>query len=291
LTVSANVISHRVKESPEEIRAFWTPERMKMAKPMPVPEEILVDTSSIEVGEPGSSKPSPSPGSGAPHWNKTSEWSPVVVTNPGSTPWSAVGKVYYTIDDAYFQCSGSQIGNNTVLTAAHCVYYYGAWASYFVFHPDYPNGGSFYPSWLYAQYNFINGYNFAYDVGMVTFGSTAHFTWWTGSAWNQPISSSSLFVSVGYPASAPYDGNTMYLCLGNAVVPQTVPIDGTVEMLNAMTGGSSGGPWWNLQLSSWYANGVNSFAPVAAPGYMYTPYFATWYQTMFYSVLNAQMNP
>lgn len=294
-TVSeAKVISHVVKETPEEILAYWTPERMKAAIPMPLPKEVFVDSSSVVVGKPGFSEPSP-PAASDVETPQNLVGSPTPVPNPGTFPYIVVGKVFMTIGGIQYVCSGSSIQSNTVLTAGHCVFGYPNWASYFAFYPDYPNLAGSAATHLYAQTAFTNSSspNFAYDAGMATFGTTAHFNsiGWSGTAWNQAVTSSTPFNALGFPAASPYNGNVMYQVTGNAVIPQTIGYAGTVEILNGMTGGCSGGPWWNLQLSGGpYANGANSFVYTSQPNYMYSSYYAQWFGDMYNYVIPLQLS-
>ena len=110
----SSIVVHAVHSRPH-LRAFWTPERMRQAKPL----------SLITLSKPGGTAVQAggvSPAAAAPSARGTDTGDPTVYPN------SANGIVYGYYDDPVdpfaYQCSGSVINTptgNVVLTAGHCV--------------------------------------------------------------------------------------------------------------------------------------------------------------------------
>ena len=113
LVLAAPANAHKVKQSPSEVRAYWTAERMRDAVPV----------------EKAKRQERAKPGGGT-----TSSWSTVAVTNWTTDPsLLAHGKVFFS-DGAYnYVCSGTLVQDTTgsiVWTAGHCVHPGGAGAYY-----------------------------------------------------------------------------------------------------------------------------------------------------------------
>jgi len=297
--VGANVapfVSHKISESEAEILAYWTPERMQSAIPMPLERDV----SSGQIGEPVGPD-------GPPDFTKPSEGlnkmtqdndslllgAPVPVANPNTYPWSVIGKVFFTRGGLNYVCSGTAVNSNTVLSAGHCVYSAGVWATSFAFYPAWPTTTpAFAATRLYTSSAWVSG-SYSGDYSAATFGTVAKFNalgWW-GTTWNAAIVSGTPFIAYGYPQAAPYNGNVKYQASGGAVVPQIPVVNaGTVEMYeNSMTGGCSGGPWANQNIGANYANGVNSFGYGGWSGYMYSPYFDTAFGSWINYVISVQL--
>ncbi len=144
----------RAKAEHERIVAYWTPERMKAAKPRDF--EKQPDGSFRQVATPkgkpsGGSKDKPGRGGGG--GGTTTD--PLVPITSGSS-WTAggqvlarTGKVYFTMGGSGYVCSGAVAddGNTSgatsiVLTAAHCVNDQtkadgSGWADKWIFIPDF----------------------------------------------------------------------------------------------------------------------------------------------------------
>jgi len=86
------------------------------------------------------------------------------------------------------------------------------------------------------------------------------------------------YEAYGYPAAAPFNGQTIKSCAGTAqsdiyggTQSQRIPCD--------MTGGSSGGPWFTGGLQ----NSLNSFGYNGLKNQMFGPYFGSAIQTAYNS--------
>jgi hypothetical protein len=179
------VVSHQVsQEAMQATATYWTPERMRAAKPapMPVPGEGV---GVADVGVPGT----PGAVKGGPGGSQTSallsedEFAALAYTGAlaedaaaaptangynyppphntyniltslyGTTsstyPYRVVGKVFFTQNMINYVCSGSSIGGRAVLTAGHCVSDgSNTWNTNTTFVPSYRNNVRPYGTWV-----------------------------------------------------------------------------------------------------------------------------------------------
>jgi len=296
MTVSSftdkDIVSVPSRETADDALLYWTDDRMRSAIPIePIDTAPSDSRDTIPDGPAEFSK-----GNRAllGTQEKVMAGDPTEVSDYKSWPYLVVGKVFFTRNKKNYVCSGSQIQSNTILTAGHCVNNKteGGWSTNFIFCPNYPFGTCVSARWLYAWNSWTNSMQWPYDYAMCTFGGKQTFFSWSGTGWNQPITKSTQLEALGYPAAAPYDGQKMYQVTSTAVVPETISVGGTMELANTMTGGCSGGPWWNLNLGMGpYANGLNSFKKFGKPQFMYSPYFDSSFKTLFFYVTGIQFNP
>jgi V8-like Glu-specific endopeptidase len=197
--------------------------------------------------------------------------------NNWSAPATTTGKVFFTDHrGGNWVCSGSLVNTpaqDAVITAGHCVYGTAGgelpagetWHSNWVFAPDYSNGSAPYGYWtarqLWTMTNYaING-DEQDDIGAAILNRNSAgqkpvaLLGGQGYAWNQ--NSTQYVYDFGYPAAAPFNGQTLQECDGVAGWNGWWWVD--MEMLNCnFTGGSSGGPWLISFNGHWgYINSVN----------------------------------
>jgi len=288
-----------VQENAEEIAAYWTPERIKSAKPLDLERpfnvsEILekIDPKAMPGRVDGSS---PSNGD---TMNDTSvlypcSFSAGYAPNYNTYPWITVGKVFFSQGGLNYVCSGASINNYGIVTAGHCVYSLslGQWSSNFVFVPAY-NGGnrpygtySAYQLWVLTSY--ITTGSECYDYAFVATCKVSGLTvgqrvGWLGMTWNAGFGQ--YWTSLGYPQAAPFDGNWNYWAAGYLCDQDS---SCTFGIGSQTTGGASGGPLVVGWQSSNYVNGVNAYKYIspAQPNEIYSPYFDgnvyTVYQAAF----------
>jgi V8-like Glu-specific endopeptidase len=259
-----------------DIDAYWTPERMRDATPLPIerPEH--------SPGLPDRSDPPPPPIIIPPNLpdslNLAATAAADPVQNPKQWPYSAIGKLFMTFKNKDFVGSGFAVtGSKSVLmTAGHCVYSdsLGGWANRVIFCPSYVNGETptrFFNVRVIASRGWINNHDYNYDFGAVVVSGDMYTNRGNlGLTFNQPYYSGR-WTSVGYPDDPPYPGHTMYQTTGDYARWSSW----TVAMNNNnMTRGCSGGPW-QLAGQPGMINGLNSYRFANEPDYMYTPYFST----------------
>ena len=270
-------------QSAAEIVAYWTPERMKSAKPMELPvapagdgEAVALDAGS--VGEPGAA-PGAAPGGKllpAPNIEAleasaslTHSMDPNADYPPPYQRWtwfgrytaypmSTIGKMFFSQGGSNFVCSGATIHRDRVATAGHCVSNgSGVFSSNVLFCPSYNAGGvnptrGCWPGLNLATYSaWHNSGDIDYDLGAIYTGtngtvhnnSIGNVTGWLGRAWNWSGESN---FSFGYPAANPFPGYHIIACVGPHWynVNWNNPDPPHSKYIGCdATGGTSGGPW------------------------------------------------
>lgn len=219
------------------------------------------------------------------------------------------GRVFFTLGGRDYSCSGSAVLDNSVstvslvLTAGHCVWDDTLhFASNWMFDPGYTNGTAPYGHWTATALFTTSGWHAAGgadwpdDAGIaVVEGDT------TGQTLAQRLQvalpsvdtsgnytdSSLTYSAFGYPAAQKYKGVALTYCQG----PVQLGLDGdnTVSMACDMTGGSSGGPWYD------HANGVGKIKSLNSYGYlgikrMFGPTFDTQEGAMLSAAGNGVCN-
>lgn len=264
-------------QSAAEVAAYWTPERMASAIPVPMPKVPKGAAAGEEV------KPAGKPGSEAPGHPKSDHNGETMakqdagqaqpqtkgggaVANPLAYPYTTCGKLFFTQGGSNFSGSASVVAPNVLLTAGHCVFN-GGWSTNVAFFPSYPKRAATDPNRTFS-YSYEAAWtawsqhsNRAYDYGFIWIDNDpGHKLGWLGLLWNAATSGRT-WDAVGYPAtpSPPFNGNVMDEALGMVASSST---SGTIGLTNDnMEHGSSGGPWITDFNGSprEYANGVQSF--------------------------------
>jgi hypothetical protein len=277
LVSPAVAVPSRNPKSPQATSAYWTPERMKAAKPR----------DRARSGGGGGAK-------------TTSDWSRYavpLVNGAYDAQNKQNGKVFFTLGGANYVCSGTataaSAGVNLVWTAGHCVTDGpGKDATNFMFVPGYYNGREPNGRWAYTMLDSTPGWeaqdgdHFRYDVGAARVVNTSNATaTFAGSIGVRPIQfgvspAGKRLVSYGYPASGKFSGQQQYACAspfrrwdGTALLdPMQISCD--------MTGGSSGGGWFVDSNGNSVGDSGEPLVSVNSYGYyfekttMYGPYMA-----------------
>lgn len=145
------------------------------------------------------------------------------ITNPQDYPWSVNCKLYMTFPGPqYYVASGTLIDSLHVLTAGHCVYYNGSWATAIVVVPAYETGWRPYGDASAVNLHSWTGWtqqgSFDDDLGVVVLDRPiGAITGWHGYGYNDGPSffTGNTFHNPGYPAESPYNGEYMYYWYGN----------------------------------------------------------------------------
>ncbi len=261
----------KAKSEHDRIVEYWTPERMKAAKPR---DFVRQKDGSFELAP--TPKAKARPGGGTTTAVKGASWT------KGGDVLKRTGKVYFTMSDVGYVCSGSVAsdgspgGNSLVLTAGHCVYDESktdnsGWAKNWLFIPEFdtkPNlsptncasADTAYGCWTALSLVAHSGFTTA---GGFTTGATRHdFAFAVvgpggkkdeqlaldervGGAYDVAISGVSAGTTLsafGYPAAGKYLGRDLTYCSG-AITTDALNGNYTWGLACDMTGGSSGGPW------------------------------------------------
>lgn len=245
------------KAAQQRVRDYWTPERMRAA----VPREMVIKAQRGKPAKDGTA-----------------------VQVPAQPEF---GKVFFTLGGTNYVCSGTatqSTNGDVVTTAGHCLNEGpGAYATNFAFVPAYDNGNRPYGTWVAETLLTTNQWrtsgDFNHDVGFAVMGELngQSLTQVTGSypiAFN--LGYGLKFDAYGYPAAAPFNGQSLYKCSGTS---GRDTLGGTADhkLACTMTGGSSGGGW----ITSGKLNSVNSFKYSIDKNTMYGPYFGSTEQSVY----------
>jgi hypothetical protein len=210
------VVSHAIGQSPAEVRAYWTPERMRDAVPLPLAgsgqQEGPVDPIAGASAQPPDREIDPS--------------------RDVAYPERIHGKLFLTIGQSNASCSATVVTSFTqdlLLTAGHCVVVPTAggpvFATNVAFVPGYRNGVGPFGLWVATRLRAPTIWAFegdiSLDVGTVNLapGATGPIQTTLGSrgvSFNRKTNSykGKRFQIFGYPAlpSPFYDGERPILC-------------------------------------------------------------------------------
>lgn len=258
-------------------KKYWTKKRMAKATPLELrnaPKDIVSKTKQDGKSRTVQGK--------LPKSAKRQAASTTEVPNYSAFPVSCVGKIFMREGSSDYVGSAWVIGDRTIFTAAHCVFDdNGTFFDDVVFVPQYKNGSAPHGNFPVVQMAIDDRYaagtstDLNYDLGIGILDKKISDITGVVSFQEFPTSQVSLGASVkgvGYPAGPPFDGSKMYQSSGQVVAAQSSS-EGYFGAENEMTGGCSGGPWFD---PSGVVVGLNSFVFVnQTPPVMYSPYFGT----------------
>ncbi len=290
---ASDVTSHAVTES--GTADYWTEERMRSA----VPGDVLANKA---MKRSMAAKPAAAPLEGAAP-STVEATAPTRASgiqtkaiqtkaNASESPVPHIGKVFFTLGGTNYVCSGNSVssGNkSTVSTAGHCVNEGpGAFATKFTFVPAYLNGAAPYGKWtaraLYTPTQWSSGGDMTYDTAFAVM-STLNGKYLSdvvgGSGVQFNAARGLSYKSFGYPAAAPFNGESLKSCSGTATNDPYNPQFNTQGIPCNMTGGSSGGPWFIGTSSSGYQNSINSYGYGSNSNKMYGPYWGSVIQQAY----------
>lgn len=266
--------------------AYWTPERMRAARPAPMPDGIDAPDGEAtdrpgrvgaprDVATPAAPVSSTATVSAAPAGS--GQATQAVNASPG------VGRVFFTHHNEDFFCSGATINNpqaNLVSTAGHCVHPGdggSVWFDNWVYAPEFTEGEPLHGLWSAKEFTSVEGWvDWGYlwwDFAFVTMhplggDRLVHVTGGQGLSVNKSKSFSAMLL--GYPGEPPFDGQSQFFSSGTTKVAGAQRIKLKDCPLNK---GASGGPFlraWDNDLRFGFVNSVMSYK---LSGNMYGPYF------------------
>ncbi|MEU3773520.1 peptidase [Streptomyces sp. NPDC032472] len=266
---------------PQHTQGFWTADRMRSATPLDV------------VAAPGSGR---APVASSAQATRIAPTTPSAAASPTAFPqaggaWTGggavvktSGRVFFTFGDRTASCSGDSItsaNGSTVITAGHCVKYQGTWHTNWIFVPGYDDGNAPYGQWsatkTFATDQWAASEDMNMDVGLAVVAPL------NGQKLSQAVGAQGILFnggynkkmySFGFPAAAPYDGKKLIYCSGSTGKDFLLTKDHSLAC--NMTGGSSGGPWFqdfNEATGLGTQVSVNSFGYNFLPNRMFGPYF------------------
>lgn len=203
-------------------------------------------------------------------------------------PYKTIGKVFFLYGGRPASCSGTATGNNTVLTAGHCVFLDGNFHENFIFVPQYnegevPSVGKFVASRLLIFQEW-RSQDMARDVAFAIVGKNVHGKTLEEAVGKVKVGScdvNSDIKAFGYPGPD-YGAEKMVRTLSD--IQRRFPLSpwtpAPIGIRSKMGPGSSGGPWIvNFKRQSEGKNieenlacSVNSFQ-IRFTWYVFGPFF------------------
>ncbi|WP_188189878.1 trypsin-like serine peptidase [Nonomuraea sp. SYSU D8015] len=224
--------------------------------------------------------------------------SPGLRWTDGGAVVRTVGRVFFTTADGRASsCSGTAVtsaNESVVMTAGHCVRLNGAAHRNWVFVPGFDRGRRPFGTWVATrllttpQWNAREDINFdiaAAVVAPLQGRSLTDVVGGQGIAFNQPRRRQ--MFSFGYPAAEPFDGSRLIYCSGRSFDDTVMTED--LGLRCNMTGGSSGGPWFqgfDESTGRGWVNSVNSFKYNFAPDFMFGPFFGNEAMAVYQAAQN-----
>jgi hypothetical protein len=266
---AARVKTKAVAQDKAAVQQYWTKERMANARPA---DRILSGTYAApapkSVKRPAAAQQVPPPYT--------------------SQPTSTNGKVFFTEGGLNYVCSGTALlsGNkSTVWTAGHCVNDgAGTFHTNWAFVPAYADGSRPYGTWtarsLLTTAGWNNSGDFSYDNGAAIVnlnGGRALTDVVGGRNPSFNYARKQTYVSHGYPAAPPFNGQRLWTCTSPLIYDDTSANPPTMGIDCNMTGGSSGGGW----IAGGGVASVNSYGYTTLPNVMFGPYQGTVSQSLY----------
>lgn len=210
-------------------------------------------------------------------------------------------------NDQYYVCSGCMVDAETVLTAAHCVYFRGGginnWAAEIWVYPGWDGAGGAVGlvnpyGWAQGTFymagaNYVNFGDFNSDVGSIRLNrAVGMLTGWFGTAWGFSCGTiqSRTYNNASYPAEfcggGLHTGSDMYYwsggidsCPGNQMTLATSP-----GCLTALWGGMSGSGMYYIDGGNRYVHAVASTSDRAFVG-NYCKVWDTYFNDLYNSFI------
>jgi len=271
----------------KRIRDFWTPARMRHARPLSVQPDrrsrLIRDSSAFSAGRPHLYPPrGPSREAFA---SSTAE----TIPDPTVPGLAQNGAIFIVLPHGFgtARCSGTSINApnlSLVFTAGHCVHEGHRWFAHkWIFVPGYRYGerpfGTFVAHWLGTTPQWLAHGNENFDVGAAVVSRNergqrlAEAVGGDGIAWG--LSPSQVFDVYGYPVAPPFNGATLQSCRqapfeGHDFSSFLYPGPLNLAVRCNVTPGSSGGGW---VISGGLLNSVTSSGYPDDPTTDFGPYF------------------
>ncbi len=281
--------AHPVSRGQADAIRFWTPARMKQARPLDVRPagrtQVVLDSQLETKAE----RPHVHPPLLAAEGARSSAVSETVA-DPTADISRQHGAIFIETPFGLGRCSGTSVNApnfSVVFTAAHCIRapgLRGHWMDFhWVFVPGYRYGqrpfGVFPAKWLDTTRQWRTNGSENFDVGAAVVARNgkgqllAKAVGATGIAWG--LKAKQVFDVHGYPAAPPFDGETQQVCQQTPFLGhdsrsflQPGPLNLAVDC--DVTGGASGGGW---TIRGRILNSVTNYGYEDAPKTDFGSYF------------------
>lgn len=277
---------------------YWTEERRNNA----IPREFQFEVGATEGKLVPQARKGGS-GGGSTTTSGTFYWS---TSNHGDFVARITGKVFFTMGSENYVCSGSLVedGNSgiaVVVTAAHCVFDNAtkSFATNWAFVPNNDKdagsfkGSTYFSSILYAPIAFTNQGSFNTTAILNDFAFAVLPTSDLNLSGLPVISLAKGFENnkgdaFGYPAARPFNGYDLVYSTGTVSTDRNTG-NKTWRLPSSLTGGASGGPWYNGYASGnsvGAVSSVNSYKYTTDKNSMYGPKFNTLTNELYTAAKN-----
>jgi V8-like Glu-specific endopeptidase len=274
---SAQAAVHRVGQSPAEVRAYWTAQRMRDAIP------------ADRVRDHGPAAPAAKPGGGGGGGSA----SPLFTTFQAplaeltTTPVSTNGRVFFSDGAWNYSCSGTAVqssNQSVVLTAGHCVNQGpGAYYTNWTFAPAYNDGSRPFGTWPAVALDTTAAWrtsgDFGRDVGAAVVAPNSSNTRLTQSVGARSVAFNYTrnqdYLAHGYPAEGKFNGQRLWISDTKWSRDDTSSTPATMGIPTDLNGGSSGGAWVvgnDYKSASAPVASVNSYTYRGLKNVMFGPY-------------------
>ena len=284
-------VSHPVSQSPAQVRAYWTPQRMQSAEPVDSPD-VAGPSAAVASAASANSQAKGQVVEIHPTYGiSTYDYQPGSET---SFPQRVHGKIFFTVPtQGDFACSGTLVASllrNVVVTAGHCVDDPDVqqWSVNLIFIPAYRDGaaplGTYPATSLLSTDEWTTSGDLSYDVGIAQLATPLEDQLGArGIVFNKPPKST--YQIFGYPGlpNPPYNGERLVACDASFFSLQyTGHPFSTIAYPCDMQEGSSGGGWVTPAgvVASVVSHGSCEFDPSTC-GQIAGPYFGDTIKALY----------
>lgn len=282
---------------------YWTAERMRNAKPMPLP---AADRRAPIMGAAKASRKRPRYVEGTQPATRT----PSATFTPADAypypypytrfaldkalwkqrPYRAIGKLFGRMDGKSFSCTAASVtspGRQLVWTAGHCVSDgSGAWADKLMFVPASWSAkrpyGTFPAKSVVTTEEWHDTSDFRYDYAAISVGKNRNgaklrnVVGALGFGYN--LSRDLHWNAFGYAANRPFNGRRLQVCqASHATDDLTTGSPEPMGMGCDQQRGASGGPWiYRLRRGNYITSNVSYGYPAVQPEAFYGPYLTSY---------------
>ena len=279
----------REGESAAEVRAYWTPERLKTARPVrpaggQATEPVAPTPLPSAVGSPGLRAPQPGAGQRSAAPLPLGRRPLGQVSNQTAFPQRANGKLFFVRGGNRYSCSASVVASRSddvILTAGHCVYLWPeGWSKKLIFIPAYRHNHRPFGTWQWRSETIPRPWalrNTNYDYAAIELrpsrrGSVGEVVGELGLAWN--YARQQRYRALGYPFNF-FRGERMWQCVSGATGTDGSRLPGppSTAIRCGMREGSSGGAWLIARKGNPHVASVTSHYYRDERSRIYGPYF------------------